>query len=59
MEHLASAREHSASFEAPEATEDSQVVGEGIGLGALLVVLMPVALAAWFAIGLMAYRVLT
>jgi hypothetical protein len=32
---------------------------EGIGLGALLIILSPFAVAAWVAIGLGVYRVLT
>ena len=59
MEHLASSSELPASIGLPEATAESRVVGEGIGLGALLVMLTPFALAAWSAIGLAVYRVLT
>jgi hypothetical protein len=58
MEHLAST-ELQTYVEPAEATAGSRVVGEGVGLGALLVMLMPFALAAWSAIGFAVYRVLT
>jgi hypothetical protein len=45
--------------ESPEVTGGHLNVPEGIGLGTLLVLLSPLALAAWFAIGSAVYRVVT
>lgn len=44
--------------ESPEVTGGLDVP-EGIGLGTLLILLSPFALAAWFAIGSAVYRVVT
>jgi hypothetical protein len=52
-------RQLPAHAESAEAAEGFSVLGEGIGLGALLVLLIPVSLAAWAAIGLAVYRALT
>jgi hypothetical protein len=59
MEPLASSRELPAYIEPAEAGEAPLEAGEGSGLGALLMMLTPFALAAWFAIGLAVYRVAT
>jgi hypothetical protein len=59
MEPLASSRELPAYVEPAEAGEGPSEAGEGSGLGALLIMLTPFALAAWFAIGLAVYRVVT
>lgn len=59
-----SAVELSAQSYAPTAyVESTEAAGgpldarEGIGLGALLILLSPLAIAAWFAIGSAVYRV--
>jgi hypothetical protein len=59
MEPLASSSELPAYVEPAEASERPLEAGEGSGLGALLIMLTPFALAAWFAIGLVVYRVVT
>jgi hypothetical protein len=58
MEFTASSRERPAYVESAEARE-SHAGREGIGLGALLVLLTPVGLAAWLAIGVAVYRAVT
>jgi hypothetical protein len=58
METLAQSRELRARVDSVEASDASEA-GEGSGLGALLILLSPFALAAWFAIGLAVYRVVT
>ena len=59
MEPLASSSELSAYVGSPKARESPSEADEGTRLGALLVVLTPFALAAWFAIGLAVYRGVT
>jgi hypothetical protein len=59
MKLSASLRELPVFFDSVEARESPPEAGEGIGLGALLVMLVPIALAAWFAIGVVVYRVIT
>ena len=59
MEPLATSRELPAYVEPAEASEGPLEAGEGSGLGALLIMLTPFALAAWFAIGLAVYRAAT
>jgi hypothetical protein len=49
---------HSYAYvESADATDGPAGAREGIGLGAVLVILSPFALAAWVAIGLGVYRV--
>jgi hypothetical protein len=57
METSAQFRELRAHVESAEAS-DGWEAGDS-GLGALLIILSPFALAAWFAIGLAVYRVVT
>jgi hypothetical protein len=57
MAPLASSTELTTYVEPAEATERSSGVAGGIGLGALLILLTPLALAAWSAIGVAIYRV--
>jgi hypothetical protein len=59
MEPLASSRELPASAEPAETRDGTAEAGESNGLGALLVVASPFALAAWLAIGLAVYRLVT
>jgi hypothetical protein len=59
MEPLAHSREFPAYFESAEAREGPSETGESGGLGALLIMLTPFALAAWLAIGLAVSRVVT
>jgi hypothetical protein len=58
MEFTASSRELPAYVESAEPRE-SHAGREGIGLGALVVLLAPVGLAAWLAIGVAVYRAVT
>ena len=58
MEGLAHSRELRAHVDSVEAS-DGLDAAEGSGLGALLILLSPFALAAWFAIGSAVYRVVT
>lgn len=58
MEPLAYSHELPAYVDPAEAT-DASGADESSGLGALLVIASPFALAAWLAIGLAAYRLVT
>lgn len=58
MEPLAYSHELPAYVDPAEATDASEA-DEGGGLGALLVIASPFALAAWLAIGLAVYRLVT
>jgi hypothetical protein len=58
MERLAQSHELRAYVESAEASDGSEAGGSS-RLGALLILLSPFALAAWFAIGLAVYRVVT
>lgn len=57
MEHLAPSSELPVFADSTDASGGRSEPGEGIGLGALLIVLTPFGLAAWFALGLAAFRV--
>jgi hypothetical protein len=57
MEPSAQSYAPMAYVESAEATDGPWDAREGIGLGPLLVLLSPFALAAWVAIGLGVYRV--
>jgi hypothetical protein len=59
METSAESYAHKAFVESPEATGGHVDAPEGIGLGTLLIVLTPLALAVWFAIGSAVHRVVT
>jgi hypothetical protein len=59
MKPLAPSRELPAYLESAEASAGLPETGEGNRLAALLVMLVPFALAAWFAIGLGIYRYVT
>lgn len=59
MEPLAYSRELPAYVDPAEANDCASEADESSGLGALLVVASPFALAAWLAIGLAVYRLLT
>jgi hypothetical protein len=59
MEPLASSRELPAYVQPAEANDGLSEAGVSTGLGALLVVASPFALAAWVAIGLAVYRLVT
>lgn len=59
MEPLASSRELTAYAESAEAHDVPSEAGERGGLAALLVIASPFALAAWVAIGLAVYRLVT
>jgi hypothetical protein len=59
MESLASSHELPASAEPAEARDGTADAGESSGLGGLLIILSPFALAAWLAIGSAVYRVVT
>jgi hypothetical protein len=59
MEPSAQSYASTAYVESTEGSDGSSGVGEGIGLGPLLVILSPFALVAWVAIGLGVYRVVT
>lgn len=56
MEPLAFSRELPAYIEPAEANDGLSEVVVSSGLGALLVIASPFALAAWVAIGLAVYR---
>jgi uncharacterized membrane protein len=56
MEPLAYSRELPAYVDPAEANDRLSEADESSGLGALLVVASPVALAAWLATGLAVYR---
>jgi len=56
MEPLASSREPPAYIEPAEANDGLSEAVVSSGLGALLVIASPFALAAWVAIGLAFYR---
>lgn len=56
METLAPSGELPVHVDATGASECPSEAREGIGLGALLIVLTPFALAAWLAIGLAVSR---
>lgn len=58
MEPLASSRELTA-YKSAEAHDVPSEAGERGGLAALLVIASPFALAAWVAIGLAVYRLVT
>ena len=58
MEPSAYSSELPAFGEAAEASEYSSEGREGMGLSALLIVLAPFALVAWFAIGIALYKVI-
>jgi hypothetical protein len=59
MKLSASLRELPVFFESVDARESPPEAGEGNGLGALVVMLVPFALAAWLAIGVAVYRVIS
>ena len=59
MEPLAPSREFPVYVDAPAASEGLSEAREDSGLGALLIVLTPFALAAWLAIGLAISRAVT
>ena len=60
MEPSAYFRAPTACAESAEASDGSSVVArEGPGLGPVLIILMPCALAAWVAIGVAVYGVVT
>ena len=58
METSAQSRKLRAHVESAEASDGWEADGSS-RLGALLILLLPFALAAWFAIGLAVYRVVT
>jgi hypothetical protein len=58
MESSAQSQELRAYVESGEASDGSEAGGSS-RFGALLMLLLPFALAAWFAIGLAVYRVVT
>jgi hypothetical protein len=57
MEPSAQSYAPMAYVESAEATDGPWDARDGIGLGPLLIILSPFALAAWIAIGLGVYRV--
>ena len=59
MEPSAQSYAPTAYLESAEATDGPWDARDGIGFGALLILLSPLALTAWFAIGSAVYRVLT
>ena len=59
MEPSAQSYAPTAYVESVEEADRPADVREGIGLGALLIILSPFAVAAWVAIGLGVYRVVT
>jgi hypothetical protein len=57
MEPSAQSYASTAYVESAKAGDGSSDASEGIGLGPLLIILSPFAVAAWVAIGLGVYRV--
>lgn len=59
MESLGYSGAPMAYVESAEANDRHSRADEGDGLGAVVIVLTPFALAAWVAIGLVVYRAIT
>jgi hypothetical protein len=59
MEPSAQSYAPTAYVESVEEADRSADAREGIGLGALLIILSPFAVVAWVAIGLGVYRIVT